>query len=196
VALFHWELVKIRESHANELITILVDDSRAMGCCEQSFFGTSDLSPVSFFMITMNQTVGRLIELRFLSPVSLAETQEMAVKLRQMLDRPSKSFIFCCDARSVTVFPPDVAELLTNAMKMDNPRIVGNGLIFGTSSLFGMQIERLFREAKNPARRAFQDMNPLKAWFSTILTPAEQERMLAFLNENEKTARAKVVQYK
>ena len=49
-------------------------------------------------------------------------------------------------------------------------------LLSPTNAIFSLQLERLLREAQNPARRAFRDAQPLLKWLSEILTPEELAR--------------------
>jgi hypothetical protein len=90
--------------------------------------------------------------------------------------------IFCCDARKLPLFPPEVSDLLINVMRADNPRVLRNGLVAGPSSLFGLQIERMFREAGNPGRRSFRTRAELETWLGEVLKTPEMTRLKAFLD--------------
>jgi hypothetical protein len=134
-------------------------------------------------MMTVERRVGRLCEARFVSPVTVAETHMLAERVRQIVGSASSALIFCCDARQLLLFPPEVSDLLTTLMRADNPRVERNGLVASATSVFMLQIERMFREAGNPGRRAFRERAALEAWLAQVLTVAERERMRAFLDE-------------
>ena len=54
-------------------------------------------------------------------------------------------------------------------------------VVIGTSSVSGLQLERMFREAGNPGRRVFRTVDAIQTWLDEVLTPLERERMRAHL---------------
>ena len=136
-------------------------------------------------MMSLENRAGRLCEARFVHPCTVDETHALIASIRRIVAGSSARLVFCCDARRMAVFPPDVSELLTKVMRADNPHIEKNGLLFGDSSVFGLQIERMFREAGNPARRAFRARAELVAWIGETLSAGEKSRLAAFLDEGE-----------
>ena len=46
-----------------------------------------------------------------------------------------------------------------------------------------LQVERLFRDAENPDRRAFRSSSQMLAWLTEVLTPAETRRAQEFIEE-------------
>jgi hypothetical protein len=136
-------------------------------------------------MMSMAKHVGRLCEARFVPPCTVEETEGLILNIRRVVAVTKEQLIFCCDGRQVPVFPPAVAELLTNVMRADNPHIDRNGILVSQTSIFGLQIERMFREAGNPARRTFRVRSELVTWLGETLSPAERTRLATFLDEGE-----------
>jgi hypothetical protein len=136
-------------------------------------------------MMTLERHVGRLCEARFVTPVTVEETHALIAGVRQLFAATTGPVVFCCDARKLPLFPPEVADLLTALMRADNPRVERTGLVSGPSSVFGLQIERMFREAGNPGRRAFRARADLEAWLGEVLNKAEIARMRSFLDAGD-----------
>jgi len=135
--------------------------------------------------MTIEHRVGRLCEARFASPFRPNELAPFITGVRRLLLEVGRPCIFCCDARRLLAFPPDISDGLTQMMRGDNPMVEKNGIISGGSSVFGMQIDRMFREAGNPGRRAFTKVAELEAWLAESLDPAERQRLAAFLAEGD-----------
>ena len=52
---------------------------------------------------------------------------------------------------------------------------------FEDAQQFGLQVERMIRDANNPARRAFRDVGVLQTWLGEVLAAAEKTRLQEFL---------------
>ena len=50
-----------------------------------------------------------------------------------------------------------------------------------TKSSLGMQLSRVMRETKNESRRLFDDADAAVAYVGSVLSPAERERVEAFV---------------
>jgi hypothetical protein len=50
--------------------------------------------------------------------------------------------------------------------------------------VFGLQVERVIRDANNPNRRAFRHGNELVAWLREVTTAAEQRQLEKFIRES------------
>jgi hypothetical protein len=145
-------------------------------------------TPPMAAMITFEHHVGRLCEGWMSSPLTLAEMKSFATIVRSALVKIGKPAVVCTDMRAVTVFPPDVAEAFTALMKKDNHTIARSAFVINEGSVFGLQIERMLRDAGNPARRAFRVRAQLEKWLAEELTAAEKDRLAKFLNEHESGA--------
>lgn len=136
-------------------------------------------------MISVENPVGRLCLARFVPPFDVKQVDKLAQEIRDILGRLPKPAIFCNDTRRVQVFPPDVSERIVAMLKSDNPRVERSAVVIGNSSVFGLQIERMFREAGNPGRRVFRSVEAITTWLDETLTPLERERMRAHLAEDK-----------
>jgi hypothetical protein len=133
---------------------------------------------------SIDRLVGKLVEIRIASPVSLAETEPWGKAhdaLIASVEGPDVCFVDLVDA---TVFPPDVVEAYVKTMR-NEPRLVRTATLLNASPTFGMQIQRMIREANNPNRRAFRDADELFAWVSEVLDPPERVRLRALLRDRK-----------
>src|SRR5689334_21183675 len=89
--------------------------------------------------------------------------------------------IFCVDWRRLSVLSPEVASALAELMKGGNSRTLRSTALIGERATFGLQMERVIREANNPSRRAFRDPAEMLEWLSEITTAPEQARARDFL---------------
>ncbi len=135
-------------------------------------------------MIRVENPVGRLCVARFVPPFDVTQADRLAQDIRKILERFQRGSIFCSDTRRVQIFPPDVSDRITAMLRSDNPRVERSAVVIGSSSVFGLQIERMFREAGNPGRRVFHTVDAMLTWLDESLTPIERERVRAFLAED------------
>ncbi len=135
-------------------------------------------------MITVATPVGRLCVARFVPPFDVAQVDKLAQEIREILTRLSRPAIFCNDVRRTHVFPPDVSDRITAMLKSDNPKVERSAVVIGNSSVAGLQLERMFREAGNPGRRVFRTVDAIATWLDEVLTPLERERMRVHLSED------------
>jgi hypothetical protein len=137
-------------------------------------------------MISVAHRVGRLVEVRIITPVTAEEIQAMGQRIglayAACAPRP---IVGCTDLRGANLFPMDLAEQVAAFMKKGNPRIERGAMLVGESALFSMQVERVVREAGNPSRRTFRVRTELEKWLAEVLTPFERQRVRHFLEEGD-----------
>jgi hypothetical protein len=133
-------------------------------------------------MMTLENLVGRLCEARFVPPVSSSDVASFAVEVRKHLNSSARPQVFCTDSSRIHLYPPDVTDGLIAMMKSDNPLVERNGILIGASSVFGLQMERMLRDAGHAGRRAFRSRDSLIAWLGEVLTPPEVDRLRAMLS--------------
>ena len=136
-------------------------------------------------MMTFLNHAGRLCEAYLTPPFTLDEAKALAGTVRKLITGLGKPAIVCADLRPVTVFPPDIADLVTDMMRSDNPRLERSAILIRDSSVFGLQIERMIRDAGSPMRRAFRVRAQLEKWLAEVLDPQEKERLKKFLDTGE-----------
>ena len=132
---------------------------------------------------SIENVAGRLVECRVRSPIDLPQVAAFAERLRVVLPAAATAgrAVICVDLRAANVFPPEVADGFTSIMRSDNAMLERSAFLAGESALFGLQVERLIRDAQNPARRAFRDAALLRSWLGEVLDEAEKSRLGTFL---------------
>jgi len=128
--------------------------------------------------------VGRLIEGQL---VWLNDAADVAVFQRVMTEafaQAGPEAIICADWRRALVFPPQASDAMIELLRHGNRQLSRSAVLLSAKdATFGLQVERLFREAGNPNRRSFRAAEPLLAWLKDVLTPAERARAAAFLGQ-------------
>jgi hypothetical protein len=125
----------------------------------------------------IQQRVGRLIEVKLEYLSEVKDLVRIEEELGQAFTRAGAGAVICTDFRPIEVLSPEVGTALTEVFRRDNRRIERSAMLLSpANAIFSLQLERLLREAKNPARRAFRDAQPLLKWLAEILTPDELAR--------------------
>ena len=141
-------------------------------------------------MYTLENHVGRLMELRVESPVTLDQLQTFHSTVARLVKPHSGQVAICTDLMGARVFPQPVTDRWTAIIQQENPAVERNAVLVGESAVFSMQVERILREAGSVNRRSFRAANDLVAWLATILTQAERTRLNAFLREGVEMRRS------
>jgi hypothetical protein len=132
----------------------------------------------------VNCRVGRLIEGRL---IWLNDAADVAVFQRVMAEafaRAGTDAVICADWRRALVFSPQASEAMIELLRRGNRQLSRSAvLLSGADATFGLQVERLFREANNPNRRSFRAPAPMLTWLAEVLSPAERARAAAFIAE-------------
>ena len=134
-------------------------------------------------MYTIDNRVGRLIELRVESPVTEEELQRFPEMLAKAC-KPIKGQIgICTDLVGATVFTQPVAARWIEIIRQESPLVERNAVLVGEGAVFSMQIERIIRQAGFKNRRAFLSPVALTAWLGEILTVRERARLEQFVQD-------------
>ena len=134
-------------------------------------------------MHTMRNVVGRLVEVRVASPLSLREVDEFRREhLAALPDLPER-YVGAVDLRRADIFPVEVAQRFIALLSEIAPLVERTGFLIGEGAVFALQIERILRNSAHPQRRAFREPEPLKSFLGEILTPLERARLDEFLGE-------------
>ena len=133
-------------------------------------------------MLTVENHVGRLVEARWASPITLQELQRMNRQIWRIRNRLNASLVICADARQVRVLSSELATELAEIYRQHNPHVECSAMLLSPDSASAiLQMERVIREAKNPARQAFRDVETLFAKFRERLSQEEGVRLAVFL---------------
>ena len=143
-------------------------------------------------MYTIDNRVGRLVELRVESPVTEEELTHFHDTLAKVCKPIQGQIAICTDLAGATVFTQPVTQRWTAIIKQESPIVERNAVLVGEGAVFSMQVERIIRQAGHPNRKAFLSPTDLVAWLGEILTVRERTRLESYLREGaESRARNK-----
>lgn len=132
-------------------------------------------------MVSIEAHVGCLIEVRLRPPVLNAEIDRYDLQRGKLLRAlGGQRVVNCTDLRELRVLPAEQLQRFLEIMKGNNPTLVRAAFLISHSAL-GLQMMRVIREANNPNRRYFYELQELKTWLAEVLTPEEQARLHEFL---------------
>jgi len=134
-------------------------------------------------MYTIENRVGRLIELRVESPVTEEELSQFHDKIAKIIKPIKGQVATCTDLAGATVFLQPVAARWIEIIKQENPIVERNAILVGEGAVFSMQVERIIRQAGFKNRKTFLVPTALTAWLGEILTVRERGRLEQFLKE-------------
>jgi len=132
-------------------------------------------------MWSLERSIGRLIVARVASPIKLDDVTKMALRMGVLAAEVPDKILLCTDLTEAVTFPPDVADVFLTIMRKDNPKMLRSGFLCTANATFSLQLERMCREANNPARRAFREASSLADWMGEIATPPERGLIKTFL---------------
>jgi len=133
-------------------------------------------------MYTLQNRVGRLVELRVESPMDLQDMRHFAADAARAVAKHS-AVIVVTDLLGARVFMQPIADAIMGVIRHDGPKVERNAFLVGESAVFSMQIERIIRGSGVPGRRAFRSPSELEQWLEDALSRSEKARLPEFLAE-------------
>jgi hypothetical protein len=127
--------------------------------------------------------VGRLVEVRIASPLTLEEIKQFTSEHQAVIKRLARKYVGVVDLLQADVFPVPVAENLIHLLSIWAPQVERTAFLIRDSALFALQVERVLRNSNNPNRHAFREPEVLKEWLGEILDPLEQGRLAQFVDD-------------
>ena len=134
-------------------------------------------------MYRVENPAGRLIEVKLASPLTIEEVEQFTQKYVEVMRKIPVRYVGVVNLLEAYVFPKAVAEGLMKLLSGAAAHVERSALLIGESAVFGLQVERLIREANNPNRRAFRNGHELVAWLGEVLTAAEKKELERFIHE-------------
>ncbi|QDG51305.1 hypothetical protein FIV42_11300 [Persicimonas caeni] len=131
-------------------------------------------------MITLNNTVGRLITVTLASPITIDEVTAFQQELKQTIVKLGQKVVIAGDLRQLEIVPPDVGEALVGLMKSDNPHLERSGHLISNSVMSGMQVGRLLEQANSDARKAFKTPKEVSDFLGEVLSADEKAALDKF----------------
>jgi hypothetical protein len=124
-----------------------------------------------------------LIEARLTWLGTPADVERMQQVMIDAFATAGPQAVICADWRQANVFAPDVGDALLELLRRGNRQFKRSAALLSLhEATFSLQVERLLRDAQNPARRSFRAMQPMLEWLAEVLTPMEQQQASTFLN--------------
>jgi hypothetical protein len=133
-------------------------------------------------MYRVERHVGRLVEIRIWSPVSIEEAEVWGRDHDAVVASVGGPYVCLVDLVGATVFPPEVVARYVETMKSEH-QLLRTATLLSPSPTLGLQIQRMIREANHPERRAFRDPGELVAWLGEVLDEPERHRLATLLAE-------------
>jgi hypothetical protein len=127
-------------------------------------------------MYSIENHVGRLIEVRFWLPVGADEALGWRRDHEAMLQATLGNYVFFVDMMDATVFPPELVEAYVATMRSE-PRLLRTVIVLGSSPTLSLQIQRMLRDAHHPQRRVYRDLKEAENWLTEIMTMPERTRL-------------------
>lgn len=134
-------------------------------------------------MYSVNNVAGRLVEVKLASPLSMEEVQQFTQKHVAIMRKIRVKYVGVVNLLEANVFPMAVADGLSSLLAGAAGHVERTALLIGESAVFGLQVERVIREANDPNRRTFRDPNHLATWLGAVLTEAERRQLERFVQE-------------
>ena len=138
-------------------------------------------------MYTIENRVGRFVELRVEAPVTEEELAKFHETLAKVCKPIKGQIALCTDLAGATVFLQPVAARWIEIIKQESPIVERNAILVGEGAVFSMQVERIIRQAGFKNRKAFFTAPTLTAWLAEILTARERTRLEQFLEDGVKS---------
>ena len=128
-------------------------------------------------------TVGRLVEVRFASPLALEEVRQFTGELQGIIKRLARKYVGVVDLLQADVFPVPVAETLIQLLSGVAPQVERTAFLIRDSAVFALQVERVIRNSNHPDRRAFREPEALREWLGEVLDVQERARLARFVED-------------
>jgi hypothetical protein len=127
--------------------------------------------------------VGNLIEVRFGSPMSREQFEQVRAARQATQRTLGERRVSCVDMREVTeVMSPELADLLRDAMRAGAVQPLRSALLLPAErATAAMQLDRVIRECESPTRKAFRKVPDVLAWLDPVLSVPERARLRVFL---------------
>jgi hypothetical protein len=134
-------------------------------------------------MYKVEHHVGRLVEAKLASPLTMEEVQQFARSHMAIMAKINGKYVGVVDLLEAHVSPSNVAETLIQMLSGAATHVERSALLIGESATFALQVERVLRSGNNPNRRAFRRVEELVHWLSEVLTVPERVRLDRFVHE-------------
>src|SRR5437899_1833791 len=107
-------------------------------------------------MFSVSNRVGRLLEIRVSSPFSMNDAMALFKQIYKTMAREKGQALVIADLRALRVVDPQVVDLVTGFMRMDNPYVERNAfLLSDQSAMLQIQSDRMVKQTGAASRKTF-----------------------------------------
>ncbi len=138
-------------------------------------------------MITIDNNVGRLVEIRQTGKVTVAEIQASFGRFQKVMATIDGPVVFATDWRGMRLLDRETADLLMEIMKNDEG-VEAQVVLTDKSALMGLQIRRLFQSGGGKRRAVYDDAHHAELFLKPHLSAAELEAFRKFVASHEPKA--------
>lgn len=138
-------------------------------------------------MVTVDNKVGRLVEIRQTGKVTIEELQASFPRFQEILAKIGGPLVFATDWRGMRLLGSNTSTFLTDIMRSDEG-VEAQVVLTDKSALMGLQIRRLFQAGGGQRRAVYDDVGRAESFLKPFLTPAELAAFRSFLASHEPNA--------
>lgn len=135
-------------------------------------------------MITIENKVGRLVELRQTGKITIPNIQASFPQFQEILTKIGGPAVFATDWRGMRLMDRETSEFLLDIMKNDQG-VEAQVVITDPSALMGLQVRRLIQAGGGKHRSVFDDIARAERFLKPYLTPAEIAAFRSFIASYE-----------
>jgi hypothetical protein len=134
-------------------------------------------------MITVENRVGRVVLIRFLSPVTMTDVTRLSLQISTIAMRLG-ALLTVSDLRGFGQVPADVDAALRKMTTADNSVLLHRVMLASSDPIRTARlIERVRTGASGSKTKVFLDVASLKQWAKEALFPDEAADVARFLDE-------------
>lgn len=131
-------------------------------------------------MITIDNKVGRLIEIRQTGRITIPDVHASFPRFQEIMATQSGPVVLATDWRGMKLMDRETSDFLLEIMKSDEG-VHAQVVITDASALMGLQIRRLFQAGGGKHRAVHDDLERAERFLKGHLTPAELAAFRTFI---------------
>ena len=131
-------------------------------------------------VITIDNKVGRLVELRQTGKVTIADLHASFPRFQEIMAKHSGPVVLATDWRGMRLLDRETSDFLLDIMKSDEG-VHAQVVITDESALMGLQIRRLFQAGGGKHRAVYDDLERAERFLKGHVTAAELAAFRSFI---------------
>jgi len=131
-------------------------------------------------VITIENKVGRLVELRQTGKITIADIHASFPRFKEIMTKVGGPAVFATDWRGMRLMDRDTSDFLLDIMKSDEG-VEAQVIITDASALMALQVKRMIQAGGGKHRMVYDDVERAERYLKPYLTPAEFAAFRSFL---------------